>query len=73
MRRMMSKEEFLVIPDRQQQGGLTIKDFCKNKTYSASYSHYWKSKYVLHSHSSGSPFSSTEFADFLTFLQRVFW
>ena len=30
----MSKEEFLEILSRQQQSGLTIKDFCVNEAYS---------------------------------------
>jgi putative transposase len=31
MRRIMSKEDFLAILARQQQSGLTIKDFCENE------------------------------------------
>ena len=31
MRRVMSKDDFLSILSRQQQGGLTIKDFCEIK------------------------------------------
>ncbi|WP_163176606.1 transposase family protein [Bacteroides sp. 51] len=45
MRHIMSKEDFLSILDRQQQSGLTIKDFCENEAYSVSCFHYWKSKY----------------------------
>ena len=49
----MSKEEFVSILDRQQQSGLSIKDFCSNEVYSVSCFHYWKSKYIG-SRSSGS-------------------
>lgn len=41
----MSKEEFLLILELQQQSGLSIKDFCDNESYPASCFHYWKSKY----------------------------
>ncbi len=63
MRRTMSKEDFLVILTRQQQSGLSIKDFCENEAYPASCFHYWKSKYGLsRSYGSVSGSSSTEFA-----------
>lgn len=63
MRYTMSKEDFLVILARQQQSGLSIKDFCENEAYPASCFHYWKSKYGLsRSYGTGSPSSSTEFA-----------
>lgn len=63
MRRIMSKEDFLAILSRQQQSGLTIKDFCENESYSVSCFHYWKSKYGLNRpYGSGSPSSPTEFA-----------
>jgi putative transposase len=59
----MSKEDFLAILARQQQSGLSIKDFCENESYSVSCFHYWKSKYGLNRpYGSGSPSSSTEFA-----------
>lgn len=61
MRRIMSKEDFLAILDRQQQSGLTIKDFCENEAYSVSCFHYWKSKYGLN-RPYGSGSSSGEFA-----------
>ena len=61
MRRIMSKEDFLAILSRQQQSGLSIKDFCENEAYPASCFHYWKSKYGLsRPYSSGS--SSTGLA-----------
>lgn len=41
----MTKEEFRHILERQQQSGLSIKDFCENETYPQSSFHYWKSKY----------------------------
>jgi putative transposase len=59
----MSKEEFLAILDRQQQSGLSIKDFCSNEVYSVSCFHYWKSKYNLN-RSSGSV-SSPSFTEFV--------
>ena len=31
MQRIMSKEEFLSVYERQQASGLTIKDFCENE------------------------------------------
>lgn len=63
MRRIMSKEDFLAILSRQQQSGLSIKDFCENEAYPASCFHYWKSKYGLNRpHGSGSHPSPTEFA-----------
>lgn len=63
MRRIMSKDDFLSILNRQQQSGLTIKDFCENEAYSVSCFHYWKSKYRLNRpYGSGSPSSSPEFA-----------
>ena len=47
MKRIMSKEEFLSVYERQQASGLTIKDFCENETYSSSCFHYWKKKFGL--------------------------
>ena len=47
MKRIMSKEEFLSVYERQQASGLTIKDFCENETYSSSCFHYWKKKFSL--------------------------
>lgn len=61
MRRIMSKDDFLAILSRQQQSGLTIKDFCENEAYSVSCFHYWKSKYNLN-RPYGLGSSSTEFA-----------
>lgn len=43
----MSKEDFLVVYERQQFSGLTIRDFCENEAYSASCLHYWKKKFGL--------------------------
>ena len=40
-----SKEEFKAILDRQQQSGLSIRDFCSNESYTVSSFHYWKSKF----------------------------
>jgi len=40
-----SKEEFKSILDRQQQSGLSIRDFCSNEAYTVSSFHYWKSKF----------------------------
>lgn len=40
-----SKEEFKAILDRQQQNGLSIRDFCSNEAYTVSSFHYWKSKF----------------------------
>ncbi len=51
-----SKEEFKAILDRQQQSGLSIRDFCSNEAYTVSSFHYWKSKFgfarLYRSHSS---------------------
>lgn len=47
MKRIMSKEEFLSVYERQQVSGLTIKDFCENEAYSSSCFHYWKKKFGL--------------------------
>ena len=41
----MSKEDFKSILDRQQQSGLSIRDFCSNEAYTVSSFHYWKSKF----------------------------
>ena len=41
----ISKEEFKAILDRQQQSGLSIRDFCSNESYAISSFHYWKSKF----------------------------
>lgn len=41
----ISKEEFRVILERQQQSGLSVKDFCSNESYTVSSFHYWKSKF----------------------------
>ena len=41
----VSKEEFSVILERQQESGLSIKDFCSNESYTVSSFHYWKSKF----------------------------
>jgi putative transposase len=43
----MTKEEFIVILDRQQSSGLSIKDFCLNESYTESSFHYWKSKFGM--------------------------
>ena len=32
----ISKEEFMVILKRQQESGLSVKDFCENQSYTAS-------------------------------------
>ena len=47
MKRIMSKEEFLSVYERQQASGLTIKDFCENEAYSSSCFHCWKKKFGL--------------------------
>ena len=41
----VSKEEFKAMLDRQQQSGLSIRDFCINESFNRSSFHYWKSKY----------------------------
>ncbi|MDD4436747.1 MAG: IS66 family insertion sequence element accessory protein TnpB [Tissierellia bacterium] len=46
----VSKEEFLVILERQQKSGLSIKDFCANESYTVSSFHYWKTKFGLTLH-----------------------
>jgi putative transposase len=43
----ISKEEFIMILERQQESGLNIKDFCENESYTRSSFYYWKSKYGL--------------------------
>jgi putative transposase len=43
----ISKEEFIIILERQQQSGLSVKDFCENESYTRSSFYYWKSKYGL--------------------------
>ena len=43
----ISKEEFILILERQQNSGLSIKDFCANESYTVSSFHYWKSKFGL--------------------------
>jgi putative transposase len=43
----ISKEEFILILERQQSSGLSIKDFCANESYTVSSFHYWKSKFGL--------------------------
>ena len=43
----MTKEEFIIILERQQTSGLSIKDFCVNESYTESSFHYWKSKFGL--------------------------
>ena len=43
----ISKEEFILILERQQSSGLSIKDFCTNESYTVSSFHYWKSKFGL--------------------------
>ncbi len=43
----ISKEEFILILERQQNSGLSIKDFCANESYTISSFHYWKSKFGL--------------------------
>jgi putative transposase len=43
----ISKEEFMVILERQQNSGLSIKDFCSNESYAVSSFHYRKSKFGL--------------------------
>lgn len=47
MKRIMSKEEFLAVYERQQSSGLSIRDFCENEAYSVSCFHYWKKKFGL--------------------------
>ena len=46
MKRIMNKEEFLSVYERQKVS-LTIKDFCENEVYSSSCFHYWKKKFGL--------------------------
>lgn len=41
----MNKEEFSAILERQQESGLSIRDFCSNESYTVSSFHYWKSKF----------------------------
>lgn len=41
----ISKEEFIRILERQQESGLSIKDFCENESYTRSSFYYWKSKF----------------------------
>lgn len=41
----MNKEEFGLILERQQQSGLSVRDFCSNEGYILSSFHYWKSKF----------------------------
>lgn len=43
----ISKEEFIMILERQRKSGLSIKDFCENESYTRSSFYYWKSKYGL--------------------------
>jgi putative transposase len=43
----ISKEEFMVILERRQSSGLSIKDFCSNESYVVSSFHYRKSKFGL--------------------------
>lgn len=43
----MTKEEFSAILNRQQNSGLSIKNFCENEVYTVSSFHYWKSKFGL--------------------------
>ena len=43
----ISKEEFIRILERQEQSGLSIKDFCENESYTESSFYYWKSKFGL--------------------------
>ncbi|MDD3195056.1 MAG: hypothetical protein PHU68_04575 [Paludibacter sp.] len=40
-----SKKEFKAILDRQQQSGLSIRDFCSNEAYTFSIFHYRKGKF----------------------------
>lgn len=47
MKRIMSKEEFPSVYERQQTNGLSIKDFCENEAYSSFCFHYWKKKFGL--------------------------
>ena len=47
MKRIMSKEKFLSVYERQQASGLTIRGFCENEAYSSSCFHYWKKKFGL--------------------------
>lgn len=55
----ISKEEFIMILERQQKSGLSIKDFCENESYTRSSFYYWKSKYGLtrpyNNHIDGTP------------------
>ena len=37
----------MVILKRQQESGLSVKDFCENQSYTASSFYYWKSKFGL--------------------------
>ncbi len=40
----------MVILERRQSRGLSIKDFCANESYTVSSFHYWKSKFGLTAH-----------------------
>ena len=37
----------MLILKRQQESGLSVKDFCENQSYTASSFYYWKSKFGL--------------------------
>jgi hypothetical protein len=49
---MLTKSKFLALYHRQQESGLTVKEFCTNEGIAPSTFHYWKKK--LSKHSSGS-------------------
>ncbi|WP_416349511.1 IS66 family insertion sequence element accessory protein TnpA [Proteiniphilum sp.] len=57
--REISKEEFIMILERQQQSRLSIKDFCENESYIRLSFYYWKSKLGIglpyNNHVSGVP------------------
>lgn len=47
MRPVMNKERFAVLHSRQQQSGLSIKDFCINESYCVATFYYWRKKFAI--------------------------
>ncbi|MGL5683573.1 MAG: IS66 family insertion sequence element accessory protein TnpA [Marinifilaceae bacterium] len=43
----MTKDEFLLVLERQHESGLSIKDFCLNEAYTDSIFYYWKIRFGL--------------------------
>jgi len=54
METVMTKENFLLLLERQRGSGVSVRDFCKREGYSLGSYYYWKGKFCAGSSPAGS-------------------